>query len=135
MGRLACLLMLLLVAVSPVAQGSSDSAPQNQSAKIDGNQMEELTIFARFHARDGQQDEVAAELHDTVARVKKEPGCLAIEVYRSVRDSRLFFLHSRWVNEAAFDRHVGLPETNRFVDRVQPLIDHPFDVTRTHLLQ
>jgi len=35
---------------------------------------------------------------------------------------------------AAFDKHVERPETNQFVDRVQPLIDHPFDVTRTHLL-
>jgi len=53
---------------------------------------------------------------------------------RSVQDSRLFFLHSRWINEAAFENHMARPETNQFVDRVQPLIDPPFDVTRTHLL-
>lgn len=88
-----------------------------------------------FHAREGKEAAVAAELRDAVARTSKEPGCLGIEVYRSVRDSRLFFLHSRWVNEAAFDRHVTLPETNQFVDRVQPLIDQPFDVNRTHLLR
>jgi hypothetical protein len=52
----------------------------------------------------------------------------------NIIDSRLFFLHSRWVNEAAFDKHVERHETNQFVERVQPLIDHPFDVTRTHLL-
>ncbi len=94
----------------------------------------ELTIFARFHAREGQEGAVAAELRDAVARVSKEPGCLGIEVYRSTRDPRLFWLHSRWVDEAAFDKHAARPETNQFVDRVQRLIDHPFDVTRTHLL-
>jgi len=58
-----------------------------------------------------------------------------IEVYRSVRDLRLFWLHSRWIDEAAFDRHVERPETNQFVVRVQRLIDHPFDVTRTRVLR
>lgn len=27
--------------------------------------------------------------------------------------------------------HAGLPHTVRFLERVQPLIDHPLDVTRT----
>jgi quinol monooxygenase YgiN len=126
--------MLLVIAVSNFGQSSDQPARQNESARVESAQME-LVIFARFHAREGKEAVVAAELRDAVARVSKEPGCLGIEVYRSVRDSRLFFLHSRWVNEAAFDRHVALPETNQFVDRVQPLIDHPFDVNRTHILQ
>jgi quinol monooxygenase YgiN len=125
--------MLLVMAGSNFAQSGDDRARQNESAKVESAQME-LTIFARFHAREGKEEAVAAELRDAVVRVRKEPGCLGIEVYRSVRDSRLFFLHSRWINEAAFDNHVARPETNQFVDRVQPLIDHPFDVTRTHLL-
>ena len=95
----------------------------------------ELVIFARFHAAEGKQDAVAAELRNTVSRVRKEPGCLSIEVYRSVRDPRLFFLHSRWVDEAAFDKHADLRETNQFVERTQRLIDHSFDVTRTTLLR
>jgi quinol monooxygenase YgiN len=134
--RLRCLLvcaMLLVMAGSNFSQIGDSRAPQNESAKVESAQME-LTIFARFHAREGEEGAVAAELRDAVARVRKEPGCLGIEVYRSVQDSRLFFLHSRWINEAAFDKHVERPETNQFVDRVQHLIDHPFDVTRTHLL-
>jgi quinol monooxygenase YgiN len=134
--RLRCLLvcaMLLVMVGSNFSQSGDSRAPQNESAKVESAQME-LTIFARFHAREGEEGAVAAELRDAVARVRKEPGCLGIEVYRSVRDSRLFFLHSRWVNEAAFDKHVERPETNQFVERVQPLIDHPFGVTRTHLL-
>jgi quinol monooxygenase YgiN len=134
--RLRCLLvcvMLLVMAGSNFAQSGDSRARQNASAKVESAQME-LIIFARFHTREGKEEAVAAELRDAVTRVSKEPGCLGIEVYRSVRDSRLFFLHSRWVNEAAFDKHAERPETNQFVDRIQPLIDHPFDVTRTHLL-
>jgi quinol monooxygenase YgiN len=126
--------MLLAIPASTFAQSSDNRARRNESAKVESVQTE-LIIFARFHALEGEERAVEAELRDAVARVSKEPGCLGIEVYRSVRDSQLFFLHSRWVNEAAFDRHVALPETNQFVDRVQPLIDHPFDVNRTHILQ
>ncbi len=92
----------------------------------------ELVIFARFRAREGQEEAVAAALREQVPAVRDEPGCLAIAAYRSVRDPRLFWIHSRWVDEAAFEIHAELPRTVRFVEIVQQLIDHPLDVTRTH---
>ena len=61
---------------------------------------------------------------------RQEPGCLAIGAYRSTREPRLFYIHSRWIDEAAFETHAGLPHTVRFVERMQPLIDHPFEATR-----
>ena len=91
----------------------------------------ELFIFARFHARPGQEDAVAESLQATVVPSREEPGCLSIHAFRSVRDPRLFFIHSGWKDEAAFDIHAGLPHTVRFIERVAPLIDHPLDVNRT----
>jgi len=90
----------------------------------------ELYIFGRFHARAGHEDAVAGVLHEVLAPSRAEPGCLDIHAYRSVRDSRLFYIHSRWRDEAAFELHAGLPHTVRFVERVAPLLDHPLDVTR-----
>jgi quinol monooxygenase YgiN len=90
----------------------------------------ELFIFARFHARAGHEGAVSEALLDTVAPSRAEPGCLSIRAFRSMRDPRLFYIHSRWKDEAAFDHHAGLPHTVRFVERVQPLIDHPLDVNR-----
>src|SRR5208283_1948936 len=113
-----CLLMcamLPMIAGSNFAQRGDSRAPQNESAKVESARTE-LTIFARFQAQEGKEQAVAAELRDAVARVRNEPGCLGIEVYRSVRDSGLFFLHSRWVDETAFDKHVERPETIQFVD-------------------
>jgi quinol monooxygenase YgiN len=89
-----------------------------------------LFIFARFHAREGEEAGVAAAVRDTVVASGEEPGCLTIAAYRSTRDDRLFYIHSRWVDEAAFETHAGLPHTVRFLERVRPLIDHPLDVTR-----
>lgn len=94
----------------------------------------ELFVFARFHAREGQQDAVAAALREVVSPSRAEPGCLAIAAYRSTRDPRLFWIHSRWTNAAAFDIHAGLPHTLRFLERVEPLIDHELDVSRTQPL-
>jgi quinol monooxygenase YgiN len=90
----------------------------------------ELFIFARFHARPGHEGAVAEALRDILAPSREEPGCLSIHAFRSMRDLRLFYIHSRWKDEAAFEHHAGLPHTIRFLERVGPLIDHPLDVTR-----
>jgi quinol monooxygenase YgiN len=90
----------------------------------------ELFIFARFHARPGQDGAVADALREVVTLSREETGCLSIHAFRSTRDARLFYIHSRWKDEGAFEHHAGLPHTRRFVERVEPLIDHPLDVTR-----
>ena len=89
----------------------------------------ELFIFARFHARSGNESAVAEALRDVIAPSSEEPGCLSIHAFRSTRDPRLFYIHSRWKDEGAFENHAGLPHTVRFLERVEPLIDHPLDVT------
>lgn len=94
-----------------------------------------LFVFARFHAREGEADAVAAALREVVEPSRAEPGCIAIEAFRSTREPRLFYIHSRWVDEAAFDNHAEMPHTVRFLARVEPLIDHPLDVTRAQPLR
>lgn len=90
-----------------------------------------LTIFGRFHAREGCEAQVAAAIAEVVPPTRAEPACLGIEGYRDLRDPRLFFIHSTWPDEAAFELHAGLPHTVRFLETVQALIDHPLDVRRT----
>jgi quinol monooxygenase YgiN len=94
----------------------------------------ELFIFARFHAREGQEAAVADALREVRGPTQLEPGCLSMNAWRSIRDPRLFFIHSRWRDEAAFDLHAKLPHTVRFIEKVQQLIDHPLDINRTHPL-
>jgi quinol monooxygenase YgiN len=91
----------------------------------------ELFIFARFHARPGNEKAVAEAILEGLTPTRSEPGCLGSQAFRSIRDPQLFYIHSRWKDEAAFELHAELPHTVRFLDRVQPLIDHPLDVNRT----
>ena len=93
-----------------------------------------LYIFARFHARVGKESELASTLATVSAATRDEAECLAHQVFGSTREPRLFFVHSQWTNEAAFERHVRLPHTLRFVEHVEPLIDHELDVVRTRLV-
>jgi quinol monooxygenase YgiN len=94
----------------------------------------ELFIFARFHAREGQEGAVAAALREVVVPSREETGCLNIHAFRSTRDPQFFYIHSRWKDEAAFVLHGTLPHTVRFLKRIEPLIDHPLDVTRAELI-
>jgi len=94
----------------------------------------EVYIFARFHARDGHAAALAAALRVVLAPTRAERGCLAINVFRSLRDPNLFYVHSRWIDEAAFDVHAELPHTRAFVQRIEALIDHPLEALRTIML-
>jgi quinol monooxygenase YgiN len=95
----------------------------------------QLYIFARFHAREGNENAIEAALHAVVDPTRAEAGCISINTFRSTRDLRLFYLHSRWVDEAAFDLHATLPHTVKFIETVQPLLDHEFDLTRATMLE
>lgn len=90
----------------------------------------ELFIFARFHARPGNEDAMLEALLDVITPTREEQGCLRIHAFRSVRDPQLFYIHSHWKDESAFDYHASLPHTVRFIENVETLIDHPLEVTR-----
>jgi quinol monooxygenase YgiN len=91
----------------------------------------ELTVFARLYAQENKEAAVVAAMRAISGPTREEPGCLCVHYYRSKRDPRLFYIHSRWVDEAAFERHAGLPHTLRFVDDVEKAIEGPLDASRT----
>jgi quinol monooxygenase YgiN len=93
-----------------------------------------LFIFARFHAIAGNEHAVAEALEAVLGPSREEAGCLSIHAFRSTQDPQLFYIHSRWTDEAAFEIHATLPHTMRFIERIEPLIDHPLDVTRADLI-
>ena len=91
-------------------------------------------IFARLYAREGCAAAVARALQEVVIPTRAEEGCLAIQAFGSIRDRRLFYVHSRWTYEAAFEFHATLPHTLRFLNQIEPLLDSPLDVTRARPL-
>lgn len=95
----------------------------------------ELYGFVRLHAREGEERAVEEALSEVTKLSREEAGCVSIHAFRSLRDRRLFFIHSRWVDEEAFKVHGGLPHTLRFLERVDALLDQPREVARTEMIE
>jgi quinol monooxygenase YgiN len=89
-----------------------------------------MVLIARFHALPERREELRAALAELAPPTRAEPGCQSFEVLNSSHDPELFFIHSRWRDEAAFDDHAELPHTRRFLELASAAIDHPFDVQR-----
>ena len=84
--------------------------------------MLELAIIGEFRARPGSEREVEVAIRKVVPLTRREPTCLAIDAFHSNSDASLFFIHSRWIDEAAFEAHAALPHTVEFIATVEPLI-------------
>jgi quinol monooxygenase YgiN len=89
----------------------------------------EIFVFARLHARPGKQREVHEAMFAIQGPTRKEPGCLGYGGFQSIRDPDEFYIHTRWRDLASFELHAELPHTVRFVETVEPLLDHPLKVT------
>jgi quinol monooxygenase YgiN len=94
----------------------------------------ELYSFVRFHVRAGTERAAEEALRNVLGASREEAGCLRMHIYRSTHDPRLFYIHSQWVNEDAFDQHASPPHTLRFLELMESLIDQPRDVARTELI-
>jgi quinol monooxygenase YgiN len=90
----------------------------------------ELHMFGRFHTLTGEESAFEEALKEVIPPSRGETGCLEIHGYRSIRDARLFYIHSKWRDEKAFETHTQLPHTLKFLKKVETLIDHPLEVTR-----
>ena len=94
-----------------------------------------LNVFVRFDSRPNADRKLLAELMLILEPTRAEAGCVAIDLYESLRDPSTFVIHSRWVNEAAFDAHATLPHMVRFLGAVGDLITHPVQAVRTNQLR
>jgi len=94
----------------------------------------EQYTFVRLLARPGEESAVESALREVMGPPREEPGCLSFHLFRSMREPRLFYIHSKWVNEAEFHKHAELPHTKRFLERVDPLLEQPREVARTEMI-
>jgi quinol monooxygenase YgiN len=91
----------------------------------------EQDVFVRLHAGEGNEAAVEEALREVAGPTREEKGCLSFQIFRSVRDRRLFYIHSRWTDTAAFQIHAELAHTVKFLKCVDALLAQPRDVTRT----
>ena len=90
-----------------------------------------LHVFIRFEPLTEKRQQLHDELILIPEPTRAEPGCVRIHLYESTRDPLAFFIHSEWIDEAAFDTHAHLPHMKRFLALVGELITHPLQAVRT----
>jgi quinol monooxygenase YgiN len=90
----------------------------------------ELYIFGKFLVRDGEENTFEDALREVVTATRAEAGCAEVHGYRSVRNARLYYLHSRWKDVQVFEAHAKLPHTEKFLEQVEKLLAEPRDVKR-----
>jgi quinol monooxygenase YgiN len=80
-----------------------------------GGSPDQVTLVPFFTVRAGQEDAVASCLLDMVGLTRAEPGCLGYDLYQSVEDPSVMFLHEIWADQKALDRHMNTPNFYRIV--------------------
>lgn len=90
-----------------------------------------LHTFVRFEPVPGKEDLLREELKLLLEPTRAEPGCTRIHLYEAVRGPLIFYIHSEWVDEAAFDAHAKLPHMTRFLGLAGELVTHPIRGIRT----
>jgi quinol monooxygenase YgiN len=69
--------------------------------------------------------EFREELLRIVEPARAEIGCLSIHIFESLRAPLAFAIHSKWVDEAAFELHAQFPHMVRFLEAAAKLLPHP----------
>jgi quinol monooxygenase YgiN len=94
----------------------------------------EIFSFVKFHAAEGNESAVEGALREVLGRSREEQGCVKIHAFRGTRDRQVFYIHSQWRNEEAFETHAKLAHTQKFLETMEALIDQTPEIARTELV-
>jgi quinol monooxygenase YgiN len=89
-------------------------------------------VILRFEPQPGKAAAFREQLLAVNGPSRAEPGCRRIEVFETVREPLEFAIHSEWLDEAAFELHVTLPHTVRFLAMAETLLTHQVKGMRLH---
>ncbi len=81
-----------------------------------------------WSAKDRQRKRCALFWSQAARALPRHP-CLSLD-----HDPRLFYVQSRWKDEAAFQVHAALPHAVHFIQQMESLLDQPAEFTDTELL-
>jgi quinol monooxygenase YgiN len=107
--------------------GPRRSAKKRSSRASRSNKNEKLpkdavTLIVILRAREGQETLLEAELRALVGPSRKEGGCIAYSLHRSVDTPGALLLHEVWANREAHTEHTRLPHFLRWNARKDALL-------------
>lgn len=82
-----------------------------------------IVIVARYRARPGAAEDVAAALREYTPLVRAESGCVGFAAHRNRDDPDEFMLYESYRGQAEFDAHASSPHYATIArDRIRPLL-------------
>jgi quinol monooxygenase YgiN len=83
---------------------------------------EAVTLIVILRAREGQETLLEAELRALVGPSRKEEGCLAYNLHRSIDTPGALLLHEVWASREAHTAHTYTPHFLRWNARKDALL-------------
>ncbi len=85
-----------------------------RASRIEKLPKDAVTLIVILRSRDGQETLLEAELRALVGPSRKEEGCLAYNLYRSIDTPGALLLHEVWASREAHAEHTRLPHFLRW---------------------
>ncbi len=81
-----------------------------------------VTLIVILRAREGQETLLEAELRALISPSRREEGCLAYNLHRSIDTPGALLLHEVWASRDAHAKHTRLPHFLRWNARKDALL-------------
>lgn len=93
----------------------------------------QITVIAYLTVQPGTEPLFLERFPEIVRQTRVEPGCINYDFHRSATEPYRFVFYENYVDQAAFDLHLGSPYIEEWVEYVR-LNGGRFDVERWNML-
>jgi quinol monooxygenase YgiN len=80
-------------------------------------------VIARWVARPGEEDKVAAAIGALIEPSRAEPGSIIYQPHRDPTNPRAFLIYEQYVDEAAYEAHANSDHFRRYGVPAIPLLE------------
>lgn len=91
---------------------------------------QQVTIVASLYARPGQEDALAARMHEMARATREEAGCILYDLQRSLDDPFEFIMVEYWRDAEAVALHDASAHMAALVADLPALVDRPVSVRK-----
>jgi quinol monooxygenase YgiN len=120
-------LLLLVVVVSFLAGGIVLADDEHPLAKQVKEKLKDpnkpFTIGVKLKVKDGMGSNLETAFGPAIKESRKEKGCLAYDLNKSVEDETVYIVYERWANLAALDAHLKSPNIEKLLNTVHEYLD------------
>ncbi len=88
----------------------------------------QVTVIARFLAKDGMEERLERELRAMVEPTRAEPGCINYDLHRRSDDGRVFVIYENYEDDEAVEHHKQTPHFRNLQAVTPEILGEPFEV-------